>query len=314
MVLKKYAADQQPVWDAFVKESKNGLFLFERGYMDYHSDRFTDHSLLCYNGEELIALLPANRTASGELWSHQGLTYGGFVIGKRMTAGGMLELFEALKTHCRQEGIHTVYYKAIPYFYHQLPAGEDLYALFREGAVCYRRDASSLIYTGNRIGYGKGTKASLSKGRKAQLRVTVSEDYETFMEIEEEILRTRYNTQPTHSRTEIKLLASCFPNNIQLYLVYQNTTCMGGTITFNTEQVMHTQYIAINEAGRANGALDTLVNYLLQEKLEGRSFFSFGTSTEDGGRYLNEGLMRNKESFGARTAVLDFYKFSTALS
>ena len=313
ILVKRYTPADQQIWDHFVKASKNGLFMFERAYMDYHSDRFTDHSLLCYNGEELIAVLPANRTESGELWSHQGLTYGGFVTGKRMTAGAMLELFDILKEHCRQEGLHTVYYKAIPYFFHQLPAEEDLYALFRNDAVCYRRDATSLIYAGNKISYGKGTKASLSKGRKADLRVAVSDDYETFMAIEEEVLRARHNLKPVHSRAEIKLLASRFPENIQLYIVYAGDDCMGGTITFNTPQVMHTQYIAINEAGRNNGSLDTLIDYLLREHMESRTFFSFGISSYDGGQHLNEGLMRNKESFGARTAVLDFYKFSTAL-
>lgn len=310
ITLKRYTPDQQPVWDAFVKSAKNGLFLLERAYMDYHSDRFTDHSLLGYNGDELIAVLPANETSTGELWSHQGLTYGGFISGKRMTAGAMLGLFDALKTHCTEAGIRTVYYKAIPYCYHQLPAGEDLYALFRNDATLYRRDASSLLYTAHNPGYGKGTKASLSKGRKAGLQVGVSTDYDAFMAIEEEILRTRYNTRPTHSRSEIRLLAGRFPDNIKLYTVHEGDTLLGGTITFSTPQVMHTQYIAIGEAGRTVGALDTLVDYLLRQEVGERPYFSFGTSTEDGGRYLNEGLMRNKESFGARTITLDFYKLT----
>ncbi|RYD51977.1 MAG: GNAT family N-acetyltransferase [Sphingobacteriales bacterium] len=310
ITLKRYTPEQQPAWDAFIQSAKNGLFLFERAYMDYHSDRFEDHSLMGYNGDELIAVLPANLASDGALWSHQGLTYGGFISGKRMTAGAMLQLFDALKSHCQEIGIHTVYYKAIPYFYHQLPAGEDLYALFRNDAVLYRRDASSLIYTGTNPGYGKGTKASLSKGRKAGLQVTVSEDYDAFMEIEEVILRTRHNAKPTHSRAEIRLLADRFPQHIKLYTVHDGNTLLGGTITFITAQVMHTQYIAISEAGRNVGALDTVIDYILREELDNRPYFSFGTSTEDGGRYLNEGLIRNKESFGARTIVLDFYKLT----
>ena len=49
--------------------------------MEYHADRFTDYSLLVYDGNKLLALLPANR--SGDvLYSHAGLTYGG-VIARR---------------------------------------------------------------------------------------------------------------------------------------------------------------------------------------------------------------------------------------
>ena len=49
-----------------MKVSKNGTFLFLRAYMDYHSDRFHDHSLMFHNEKgKLIAVLPANiKTAS----------------------------------------------------------------------------------------------------------------------------------------------------------------------------------------------------------------------------------------------------------
>ena len=40
------------VWDDFVRRSKNATFLHLRNYMDYHRDRFVDHSLLFYqNGQ-----------------------------------------------------------------------------------------------------------------------------------------------------------------------------------------------------------------------------------------------------------------------
>ena len=62
MKIQCYEDSQKQVWDEFVGGSKNGTFLFFRDYMDYHRDRFEDHSLLIWedNGR-LIALLPANR-------------------------------------------------------------------------------------------------------------------------------------------------------------------------------------------------------------------------------------------------------------
>jgi len=44
-------------WNAFVAKSKNGTFLFDRRYMDYHADRFSDHSLMCYHDGKLFAFL-----------------------------------------------------------------------------------------------------------------------------------------------------------------------------------------------------------------------------------------------------------------
>jgi hypothetical protein len=46
MIVRRCTAADQAAWDDFVRTSKNGLFLFERGYMDYHAERFSDHSLL----------------------------------------------------------------------------------------------------------------------------------------------------------------------------------------------------------------------------------------------------------------------------
>ena len=41
----RYDKSQETEWNSFIGCSKNGTFLFNRGYMDYHADRFTDASL-----------------------------------------------------------------------------------------------------------------------------------------------------------------------------------------------------------------------------------------------------------------------------
>ena len=43
---QRYAAAQRELWDQFIRESKNGTFLFMRDYMDYHQDRFVDFSAI----------------------------------------------------------------------------------------------------------------------------------------------------------------------------------------------------------------------------------------------------------------------------
>ena len=85
--IHRYTAAYHRDWNDFVSESSNGTFLFLREYMEYHADRFTDYSLLVYDGNKLLALLPANR--SGDvLYSHAGLTYGGLIVTTRNTTAG----------------------------------------------------------------------------------------------------------------------------------------------------------------------------------------------------------------------------------
>src|SRR5207244_2191468 len=126
---ERYEPRWRSVWDGFVARSKNGVFLFHRDYVEYHADRFTDHSLLFLDGEKVLALLPGSRREDA-LASHAGLTFGGFVTDHSMKTPQMLRLFDLLRQHCRGEGITRIVYKAVPHIYHRVPAEEDLYALF----------------------------------------------------------------------------------------------------------------------------------------------------------------------------------------
>src|SRR6202035_623782 len=79
MHVAHYSAADGEAWNDFVRASRNGTFLLERAYMDYHSNRFHDASLIVRgHEEEIVAVLPANRT-DNVVTSHGGLTYGGLI-------------------------------------------------------------------------------------------------------------------------------------------------------------------------------------------------------------------------------------------
>ena len=76
MKVRKYKATDQKVWDDFVIKSKNSHFMFFRDYLDYHSNRFEDFSLIVSNDDHtVIGILPANINHQA-LVSHEGLTFG----------------------------------------------------------------------------------------------------------------------------------------------------------------------------------------------------------------------------------------------
>jgi len=81
---------------------------------------------------------------------------------------------------------------------------------------------------------------------------------------------------------------------------------------YETPTVAHAQYIASTERGRKLGALDLLVNWLINQHYHKKLFFDFGCSNEQEGRALNHGLLEWKEGFGARACALDFYEVPTA--
>ncbi|HEY7154025.1 MAG TPA: GNAT family N-acetyltransferase [Gemmataceae bacterium] len=295
-------------WDDFIGRAKNGHFLFRRGYMDYHADRFTDHSLLFFHEEELIALLPAS-VRNGVLTSHAGLTFGGVVSSERIRVALMLELFEQLKLYLRDQGIDHVVYKAVPHIYHRVPAEEDLYALFRVGARLVRRDISSTVRVSMRLEPAKGRKWSTRRARGNGLEIGRSHDFRTFMAIAEDNLLRKYNVRPTHTAAEMELLAGRFPDNIQLYTASRGGVMLGGVILYRSGWVDHAQYITSTEEGRDLFVLDAVFDVLLGKVCAETPYFDFGISTEEGGRRLNVGLCDNKESYGARAIAYDFYEF-----
>jgi hypothetical protein len=305
--IRRYNQADAVIWDAFIDASKNGTFMLKRGYMDYHADRFTDHSLLFYREEELVALLPASQHGD-ELWSHGGLTYGGMVVNLKMTVQLMLSLFEALKVFMCSNGITRLIYKRVPSIYYTYPSDEDLYALFRNNAILTRRDISATIFMPERIRFSERRRRGVKNAIKSGIKIKESCDYEQYVEMLSDILAKYHNAKPVHTAAELKLLADRFPDNIKMYAAYQDDRMIAGVVMYVTPKVAHTQYIANSDEGRQCGALDALMDYLINECYSDKEYFDFGISNENEGRFLNEGLISQKQEFGGRAIAYDFYE------
>lgn len=308
----RYDATRKREWDDFVSLAKNGHFLFYRDYMDYHSQRFPDSSLMIHDQRgRLMGLLPATEN-DGVLLSHAGLTFGGVISGPGMKIAPMLDIFNCMCSELRERGIREVIYKVVPHMYHVLPAEEDLYALFRLGARLIRRDVSATIDRRARLPFSKGREWALKQAAKHDLSVEESFDFSGFMSIEEELLRTKYNARPTHTAAELQLLAGRFPRNIRLFVARKAGVMIAGVVIYETERVAHAQYIGSSEEGRAFGAVDLILKHLIDERYVEKDYFDFGISTEQGGRHLNVTLAENKQSYGARATVYDWYSLDLA--
>jgi hypothetical protein len=308
MIIVKYSDIYKNQWDDFLQSAKNAHFFFQRDYMEYHSDRFVDFSLLVLNEKKkIISILPAN-IKEGIIYSHQGLTFGGFLVDDRMKTETMLEIFENLKVFLHQEKIQKIVYKCIPYIYHIKPSEEDRYALFRNDAKLIRRDVTSTIDLTQPVRYSKGRKWTINKAKKEDIEVIESEDYDIFWALLESILESNHKAKPVHSLSEIKLLVKIFPKNIKLFLAKKNENVISGALIYENQNIVHTQYLANSKFGMEVGALDLLINFLIKDVYKGKKYFDFGISNEKLGRYLNTGLIAQKEGFGAKAVVQDFYE------
>lgn len=305
-----YSPDCADRWNRFVAESKNATFLFDRGYMGYHADRFRDASLMLLERGKVFAVLPANRV-DDVICSHQGLSYGGLLIGTQATAAKVCEAFDAINQHLRQQGIRRVVYKPLPAVYCALPAEEPLYALHH---VCHARlvsrDVASVIRLDRQIGFSELRRRGAKKAMRHGVRIAQSDDFPTFWQILEDNLQQKYNSRPVHSLDEMLLLKSRFPDNISLWAAFEDDVMVGGTVIYETSLVAKTQYISASPRGKEIGALDLLFKELIDSRVGQQDYFDMGTSALDKSNDLRLPLIFQKEGFGGRAVCYDVYEWN----
>ncbi len=307
----RYTAEKADVWNQFVSQSKNGTFLFDRRYMDYHADRFADHSLLFYEDGRLMAVLPAH--ISGDcLCSHNGLTYGGLIMGWDARAALVLQLFQRLNDYLRTIGIRRVRYKCVPWIYHRLPAEEDLYALYH---VCkarlVARDFATNIFLQAGMRWERIRRRGVERARRAGIAVERTNDYGAFWDVLADNLWRRHGVKPVHTLPEIELLHSRFPDNIVLYQAVRQGAVLGGVVLYLSAQVVHAQYSSATEEGKKLGVMDLLYEQIMHRDYRHYPYFDFGRSTENAdGSGLNQQLVFQKEGFGGRGLCYDIYEWT----
>ncbi len=330
----RYTQNKQTEWDDFVKVSKNGTFLFLRAYMDYHSDRFHDHSLMYYNEKnKLIAVLPANGPSKSPLkgdllsnqlspskgeqgvglfHSHQGLTYGGFVLSPEIHISEVGELFRLTISYLKENGICEWNYKQIPYIYHLIPSQEEDYWLWRYNATQKACNMMTVIGFKSAINdiSSSRKRTYFNKLNRQGYTVVFDADIRDFWPILEDNLMERFSSHPVHSLSEIELLKQHFPDNIVCCTVKNpNGITIAGTLLFITQQVIRTQYISASHEGKRSNALDYLMLTLIRHYGNNPQYryFEFGTSMAEDGINLNEGLILQKEGFGGRAVACKIF-------
>ena len=281
--------------------------------MDYHSDRFSDFSLMAYKNDKLLAVLPANRVED-TVYSHQGLTYGSFVLQDSAKLFDAFEAFKAMLEFLYTEEVKTLDIRVIPTFYNRMPADELEYFLFKAGAKLRKRDVLMVIDYAHKLRFQKNRREGINKAKRNGLVVRVDDDFDTFWNtILIPNLQQKHGVKPVHSLDEIKLLASRFPDNIKQVNVYTGEgVLVAGTTVFLTDTTIHPQYVSGNPDKNFYGSLDLAYDFIINHFREDKRYFDFNISSEEDGAVLNEGLVFWKETCGARSWVADNYLVDTA--
>ncbi len=309
--VEKYQPKFESIWNDFVTTSKNATFLFHRDFMEYHQDRFEDFSLLVFKNEKLIALLPAN-SVGNDIHSHQGLTYGGLLLNKAIKFGDVLNSFQAVLQFLNDRSIQHIHLKLLPKIYHSVPSDELDYLMFLLNADIQKKEILSVIDLNRKLKIASNRLEGVKRGIKNELKIKEETSFDQFWNTILSVnLKEKHGVNPVHSLEEIEKLRIIFPKQIRQFNVYDKDKLVAGTTIFETKQVAHCQYISANKEKNTLGSLDFLHHHLITNVFKDKSYYDFGSSNEDSGRKINEGLQYWKEGFGARTIIHDFYTVKT---
>lgn len=317
--VEKYSEADRDAWDAFVSNSINGTFLGTKTFLDYHPpERFVDHSLIVKRGSHIVAVIPACESLDDKkksFVSHAGITYGGLIFQGNPLISEVHEVVVAMEQYLVGNGFDAVFLKQTPYVFHGTPAQTIDFALLYSGFLPCRTELSTSIQLDSvededdvLASCNAKTRNQCRLGYKNGLVFKPTEDYEAFHNILKDNLLL-HQKAPVHSVEEMRYLGRLFPDNIGLYGVYLDDELVAGSWVFKfRNSVFHTQYLAMKYEYKNVAPMNFLVMKLIVESAQASfRYFNFGISTFEGGKKINWGLFKFKESFGGGGVMLQTY-------
>ena len=301
----------RPQWEAVVAAASGATFLHSRQFLEYHGDRFADLSLMVQIGDRTVGVFPIARDRENPsiAVSHPGATYGSLVHTGELVGTRMIDALTRSLEQLRNAGCSQLVIKPVPSIYHRVPAEDDRYALFRLGAERSRCDLSCTIDLQHRLPPSSRRQRGL---RRALRTLSVCDNralLPAFWEVLTQNLARRHETRPVHSLGEMQMLFDRLGSQIRLTVAQHDDRIVAGVIVFVSSRVHHAQYIAADPDGFSMNALDAVFDHCIRVATgEGIRFFDFGISTEQQGRYLNEGLYAFKSEFGGGGTIAEQYR------
>lgn len=294
----KYSPHNAAEWDHFITISINGTFLLYRNFMDYHKDRFNDHSLMVYENESLLCCIPAHRVKQG-FYSHRGLSYGGIIISQD-GKNKIEQVIDVVMRYLKSHAFAKAEFQQPPVSYHHVNREIEL-LLQQQDFKANRLLHNQLVRLDMEIKVSSKKTRGYRNGNYKGLKIVRNDSFKNFwQDILVPQLHTRYGSKPVHTLEEIELLASRFPENIVQHNLYLKDKLLAGITFFKNVKLVKAQYTASSPQGLQCDATTFLYIEAMKEFTSaGFLIFDYGPVNKKDGT-INKGLKRFKKELGCR--------------
>ncbi len=313
--------DKERIDEFILSEDTNGEFIHSLKYLSYHPQgRFADDSVAVKDSGSGMIRCVAMACAGPDgdsVVSHMGTTFAGPVIRIRdgyQTIRAAVQM--ALDYY--EKRYKSVVLRVTPPFYGKQEPGILDYLLMQSGYK-YGMTALSNVVCIDKVKTEDDLFSMYDSKRRNQVKKPIKTRLFSFSraecvdrgvwELMNGNLKSKFGSETTHSYDEIAWLQRSMPDRIIPYEVRtKEREYAAFALIFKFKHVFHTQYLDVNYRFSGEYPNLYLVHNLLMEAAQQRfRMFSFGGSTEDGGRYLNEGLFSYKAGYGGGSILLPSY-------
>jgi len=299
----RYNSIHKNFWDTFCQNSNNAIFQNMRDYLEYKEiEKYSDHSLLLLDDDTLVALLPAAQVDRTVI-SHPFTAHGGIITENNLSHSYLEKLWAGIINYFFKNNLTSIRIKSK--FIDQNFGSDSLesFILLSKGFNVYESNLNSVVYLNNPTQFSSRKKRNLKKFEGTYL-LSDQNNLKEIYDLIQLTLKNYHGVSPTHSFKELKFLVKTFPKNIELFSAVVDDEISACSVVYKYNKAWHTQYLASSELGRKNGALDSLL-VLIGHKAKdvGCTHLSFGISTENNGKVLNNGLFNYKQEFGATARI-----------
>ena len=314
LIIKEYNSDYEQIWDNFVAESFLGTIYHTRKFINYHPEgRFIDNSILIYNNNELICVLPCcsntnikninkkqdNKVGQNTIeidqkefstcnlltyFSYTGATYGGPVIAPKYYKTKYLipiieKIFNFYNNRIEFRLANNIYFEESSYLIQYLLSRK---LTMKPELSWYVNTEDNFI---NNI-KNKRNRQKLNNMIKNNPKCYITEninDYIEYYKILTEMLNQNHNTKPTHSLEEFLSLKKILETKQLLFICKKNNVITGGVYIIKvTKKCWYSFYISRN-IKISNSVIDVIyIMYTITNEARNNNvqYIDYGICTE----------------------------------
>ena len=304
-------------WRRLIAKSDNRTIFHDPDFLAYHGDRFDEHHLGFFKGDELSAVLPlALEKQDGILTARSpyGASYGGFITGDVPRFAEAKALIEMTVQYLSGTGVRRISVTPPLRSYGSSHSDTLEFALLHCGFRRTNADISSVAPLGEArldTGLTASARRHVRKAELAGIECSAAGDIDDFWPLLEATL-AKHSVSPTHSKNEWRLLLERFPDRIWMEIAYLDGRPAAGLgmMQLNARVVL-AFYICSEPTLQHLQPLSMLIDRSMRAaEHRGTILYDFGTSS----RHMipSETLFRFKESFGALGVFRNSYTLDLA--